>query len=173
VSSESFVSTFRIDKSCFLIEPWKHSDIKSLSVDNRALSLTQHFLARNVYFFDAAVVKFMKLTFEFNLNIWLAMLGIDLIQIGLNRAIFFGLLNEWVFGAKELFENLEVSSLVDVASKLVLTLLNAILETEISVLVVDAFHCRVTQHLISLANLHELLVRLSFLFTWAAHRVIL
>ena len=122
MGSESFVSTFRVDKSCLLRETWKHSHIKSLSVDYRALGLTQHLLARNVNFFDAAIVKFMEVTFKLNLNICLAILGIDLIQIGLSRTIFFRFLNEWVFSAKELFENLEVSSLVDVTSKFVLTL---------------------------------------------------
>ena len=47
------------------------------------------------------------------------------------------------------------------------------LETILSVFVIDAFHCLVIQYLVSLTNLNELLVRLSFLFTWAAHWVIL
>ncbi len=66
-----------------------------------------------------------------------------------------------------------MASLVDIASKLVLTFHDSMLETVLAILVVDAFHGWIIEHLESLVYLHKLLVCLSFLLSGAAHRMVL
>jgi len=50
------------------------------------------------------------------------------------------LLDEWVGGAKELLKDVKVISSVDITCKFVLTLLHTILQAEVSILIIDAFH---------------------------------
>lgn len=64
-------------------------------------------------------------------------------------------------------------TLIDVADELVLPLGDTVFETVLAVLVIYAFHGRVREHLIRLADFDEYLVRLGFLVAWASHRVVL
>lgn len=66
-----------------------------------------------------------------------------------------------------------MASLVDIASKLVLTLHDSVLQTILTILVVDAFHCWIVEHLESLVYSHKHLVSLSFLISRAAHWMVL
>ena len=80
--------------------------------------------------------------------------------------------NEWVCAAEELLEDFEVVSLVGVTGKLVLSLRNSVLETVLTVLVIDAFHEWVGEDLVGFAQPGELKVRLRLVLSWVAHWVV-
>ena len=64
-------------------------------------------------------------------------------------------------------------TLVSVTGKFVLTFGHSVLQTVLSILVIDAFHGGICEHFVGLAQLREALVCLGFFLSWIAHGVML
>ena len=101
------------------------------------------------------------------------MLLIDLVQLGHLSLSLSRILNIWILASKELLEDLEMVTFVDIARELVSSFLHAMLQTVLAILVVDPFHQRVRQHFISFAQFDELFVLLSFTLDWTSQGMML
>lgn len=153
-------------------ETWLHLNLETLSIDHTALRLSEHALAGQIDFFDSAVEELVEFAFERYHDVRLTTVLIDLLKLGLLGRINRLALNVRVLRAKECFKDFEVVSLIDVASELVNALGDTMLETVLAILVIDAFHKRVGQHLISFANSREVSVCLCFSLPRVTHGMV-
>ena len=129
-------------------------------------------LARDADFLNSAVVELVELTFKRYNNVLFTVCSIDPLKLHFSGGTDASrTLNEGISGAEEALEDLIVTALVNVTGKSVLTFGHTMLQTVFTVLVIDAFHGGIGEYFIGLAQLRELLVCLSFLFTRVAHWV--
>ena len=172
MSTEGLVTFAIVHKLRLLTETGKYAHLEAMSIDNVAISDREHFLARIVDLLDSTVIEFKKFALERYNDVLLAILLIDLVQLGLVASRRPWLLDVWILAAEEVLEDLVVKTLVSVAGKLVLALRNAILKTVLTILVIHTLHERVREHFVGLADARESLVSLSFLLTRASHWVV-
>lgn len=141
---ERLVTPALEDKLRVLAEAWGHCHLELLVLHDGALSLTKHLLALEGDILDCTVIEFEELTLKRYNDVVLPILRIDSVEIRCMRRVRSLTLDEWIGRAKEALKNLEVLTSVSVASKFVLALGNTILETILTVLVVNSLHERVT-----------------------------
>ena len=155
-----------IDQLGGLTEARMYRHIEPLRVDNAALRLTQHLLALNHDFFDRSVVELVELAFERYDNVLFTILSVDPGQLSLVRRIACWLLNEWIGAAKEVLEDLEVIARVGEPGELIHALGDTVLQAVLAVLVINAFHEGIGEHLVGFAELGELRVCLGLGLPW-------
>ena len=112
---EGLVTAAREDETSLLAESWKDDHIEALSIDDRALRLAQHRLARNIDLLHGTVEELEELALESHIDVWLSVLTIDLVELSATSRATRGVLNVGVGRAEELLEDLEVLALVDIA----------------------------------------------------------
>ena len=172
VRAERLVPAALIDQLSFLAEARMHGHVEPLRVHNAALRLTQHLFALNHDFFDSSVIELVEFAFERYDNVSLTILRVDPGQRSLVRRVACWLLNEWIGAAEEVLEDLEVVTSVRVPSELIHALRDAVLQAVLAVLVINAFHEGIGEHLVGLAELGELEICLGLGLPWVSQWVI-
>ena len=162
------------DEPSLLRVAGQDSNLEAFCVNDTALCRAEHLLPRDADFFNRAVIELVEFAFKRYNNVFFTVLTIDSLQLHLCGGTHSGrILNEGIGGAEEALKDLIVITLVSVTGKFVLTFGHSVLQTVLSILVIDAFHGGICEDLVGLAQLREALVCLGFLLSWIAHGVIL
>ena len=127
VCTERLVAAPLVHNAGLLREAGLDRDLNALGVDYTALSLAQHLLSRILDLLHRAVVELEERALERYDDVFLALLGVDPLQLALLAGLRRRLLDVRVRIAEKVLEDLKVAPLVHVARKLVDSLRHTIL----------------------------------------------
>ena len=148
----------------------KDSNREAFCIDHTTLGRAEHLLTRDTDLLNSSVVELVELAFKRYNNVLLAVLSINALKLHFSGASHSRCtLDEGVCGAKEALKDLVVTALVNVTGKSVLTFGHSMLQTVLTILVIDAFHGGIREYFVRLAQLCEFLVCLGFLLARIAH----
>ena len=167
------MTTFLEDELSLFRVTRKDSNREAFCIDHTARGRAEHLLTRDADLLNSSVVELVELAFKRYNNVLLAVLRINSLKLHFSGATnSSSTLDEGVCGAKEALKDLVVTALVNVTGKSVLAFGHSMLQTVLTILVIDAFHCGIGQYFVGLAQLRETLVTLGFFFASIAHGMV-